>query len=111
MGADYELPRALKDDLMRLGYTLSDIPKRTEQYSEEARTYIKAELEGFEITEDETCLIRNNYIQYKLFADVEMESMVEDKRVFLKDFINNIKKNKLRLQLEEKEKPGRIRVF
>ena len=111
MGADYELPQALKDTLERLGYTLEEIDKRIENYSEEARTYVKAELEGFEITEAETCLIRNNYIQYKLFADVEMDSMVEDKRIFLKDLINSMKKNKLRLQLEEKEKPGRIRVF
>ena len=40
-----------------------------------------------------------------------MDSMVEDKRIFLKDFINSLKKNKLRLQLEKKEKPGRIKVF
>ena len=111
MGADYELPQALKDTLERLGYTLEEIDKRIEKYSEESRTYIKAELEGFEATEEEICLIRDNYIQYKLFADVEMDSMVEDKRIFLKDFINSMKKNKLRLQLEEKEKPGRIRVF
>ena len=111
MGADYELPQALKDNLERIGYSLEEIDKRIEKYSEESRTYIKAELEGFEITEAETCLIRDNYIQYKLFADVEMDSMVEDKRIFLKDFINNMKKNKLRLQLEKKEKPGRIRVF
>ena len=111
MGADYELPQALKDNLERIGYSLEEIDKRIEKYSEESRTYIKAELEGFEATEEEICLIRDNYIQYKLFADVEMDSMVEDKRIFLKDFINSMKKNKLRLQLEEKEKPGRIRVF
>lgn len=111
MGADYELPQALKDQLELLGYTSQDIDKKIGKYSEEARTYIKGELEGFEITEDEICLIRNNYIQYKLFSDVEMESMVEDKRIFLKDFINSIKKNKLRLQLEEKEKPRRIMVL
>ena len=54
MGADYELPQALKDTLERLGYTLEEIDKRIENYSEEARTYVKAELEGFEITEAET---------------------------------------------------------
>ncbi|ACZ10733.1 Uncharacterised protein [Sebaldella termitidis] len=111
MGADYELPQALKDTLERLGYTSEEIDKRIENYSEESRTYVKAELEGFEMTEAEICLIRNNYIQYKLFADVEMDSMVEDKRIFLKDFINSIKKNKLRLQLEKKEKPRRIMVI
>ena len=102
MGADYKLPPVLKLQLEDLNYTSEEIDEKIKIYSEEARTYINAELEGFEITEDETCLIRNDYIQYRLFADVEMEALVEDKRIFLKDFINNIRKNKLRIQ-EEKE--------
>ena len=111
MGADYEFPQAQKIRLNKLGYTNEKITEKITEYSEEARVYIGLELEGFELKEEETVLIRNNYIQYKLFADVEMDSMVEDKRIFLKDFINSLKKNKLRLQLEKKEKPGRIKVF
>ena len=40
-----------------------------------------------------------------------MESLVEDKRIFIRELIANIKKNKLRLQKEEKEKAKRIKVF
>ena len=92
-------------------YTKEDIERKIKEYSEEARVYIKGELEGFEITEEEIHLIRNNYVQYKLFADVEMENLVADKRIFLKDFINSLKKNKLRIQEENQEKPKRMRVY
>ena len=111
MGADYELPQALKLRLNKLGYTDEKITEKIADYSEEARVYIGLELEGFELKEEETVLIRNNYVQYKLFADVEMESLVEDKRIFIRELIANIKKNKLRLQNEEKEKAKRIKVF
>ena len=111
MGADYEFPQAQKIRLNKLGYTNEKITEKITEYSEEARVYIGLELEGFELKEEETVLIRNNYIQYKLFADVEMESLVEDKRIFIRELIANIKKNKLRLQNEEKEKAKRIKVF
>ena len=40
-----------------------------------------------------------------------MESLVEDKRIFIRELIANIKKNKLRLQNEEREKAKRTKVF
>ena len=111
MGADYELPQALEIRLNKLGYNDEKITEKITEYSEEARVYINLELEGFELKEEEIYLIKNNYIQYKLFSDVEMESLVEDKRIFIRELIVNIKKNKLRLQNEEKEKPKRTKVF
>ena len=111
MGADYELPQALKIRLNKLGYNDEKITEKITEYSEEARVYINLELEGFELKEEETHLIKNNYIQYKLFSDVEMESLVEDKRIFIRELIANIKKNKLRLQNEEREKAKRTKVF
>ena len=36
---------------------------------------------------------------------------MEDKRIFIRELIANIKRNKLRLQNEEKEKAKRIKVF
>lgn len=111
MGADYELPQALKRRLEKLGYTDEKMTEKITEYSEEARVYIGSELEGFELKEEEIILLRNNYVQYKLFADVEMESLVEDKRIFIRELIVNIKKNKLRLQNEEREKAKRIKVL
>lgn len=111
MGADYKLPPVLELQLKDLNYTSEDIEEKIKEYSEEARIYINAELEGFEITEAETCLIRNDYIQYRLFADVEMESLVEDKRVFIKDLLNNIRKNKLRIKEEKETEAKEIFVF
>ena len=111
MGADYELPQALRNRLRKLAYTDEKITEKISDYSEEARVYINSELEGFELKEEEIILLRNNYVQYKLFADVEMESLVEDKRIFIRELIANIKKNKLRLQNEEREKAKRTKVF
>ncbi|MBP9479063.1 MAG: hypothetical protein KBF12_10620 [Sebaldella sp.] len=110
MGAKYELPLALKRRLLKL-MTEEEITDRISKHSEASRVYVEMELEGFELKEEEILLIRDSYIQYQLFADVEMETLVEDKRVFLRDLISNIKKNKLRLQNENKEKARRMEVF
>ena len=52
MGADYELPQALRNRLRKLAYTDEKITEKISDYSEEARVYINSELEGFELKEE-----------------------------------------------------------
>ena len=111
MGADYKLPQVLKARLMKLGLTQEQINENIESYGEEARVYIELKLEGYTLTEEQITLIKKNYIQYKLFADLEMESFVEDKRLFIERLIKDIKENKEELKEEKKSEAKGIMVF
>ena len=101
----YELSEMLKVRLVRLGMNETDINLKIEELKKQANAFI--EMRQKEILE-------NNYIQYELFAQLEMESFTQDKRIFLDNLIDDIirqDKEKRQKQQEERANNSRIRVY
>ncbi len=93
MGVEYKLPLALQDNLESLGLSEEEIKANIEKHAQGSRVYFDAMLGGIKLTEDQVKLLRECYIQYKLFADVGMDESRESQRLFMNSFINGLKKN------------------
>ena len=81
----------LKKRLLQYGLDESEIHNRIDEYVGETREYISLVLPNYKLTDGQIKIIMDNYVQYKLFSMLEMESFVEDKRLFLDNIINTIK--------------------
>ncbi|WP_068449154.1 hypothetical protein [Caviibacter abscessus] len=110
-----ELPEALKLRLKDLGYTEVMIRENIEKYSKQAEQYIALRLGNSYILSDiQKEILIDNYIQYQLFAVVELDSLVEDKRIFLEHIFDEIKQNidKTRQnKIEDNKRSRGIMVF
>lgn len=87
----FNLTPILKKRLLQYGLDESEIQNRIDEYVGETREYISLVLPNYKLTDGQIKIIMDNYVQYKLFSMLEMESFVEDKRLFLDNIINTIK--------------------
>ncbi len=110
----YELSEMLKVRLIRLGMNETDISLKIEELKKQANAFIEMRLGDITLTEKQKEILENNYIQYELFAQLEMESFTQDKRIFLdnliEDIIRQYKETKKEKQ-EDKANNSRIRVY
>ena len=103
----YKLPLALKHRLESLEYSEENIQENINKYEEQAKSYIKARVNKHildTIDNDTLTMFTENYIQYNLFALVEMEGLVEDKKIFIDELIKGINDNYKQDKEDEKEK-------
>ena len=113
MGVKKKLPSALQSRLELLGLSEEEIENNIEKYSEDARTYIDSRLGDIKLKEEQTSIIKDCYIQYKMFADVGMDEARESQRLFMDRLIKDIKDN---VDIEKAEKKldntvKRMRVY
>lgn len=106
----YKLPIALSLRLRNLGISEEEEKDLILKYNEEALEYIALMLPNFKLTEKQESILTEAYIQYQLFAYVEIESLVRDKKIFLEEMIEKIKENNNQ-EKQEVERKLRIRVF
>ncbi|WP_064610393.1 hypothetical protein [Streptobacillus moniliformis] len=97
-----QLPNALVLRLKKYRYTTEDISINISTYENQGNDYLILQLGAelynkLSIQQKELLII--NYIQYQLFAMVEMESLVRDK----KEFIDNIIDKLIQTNIYEKE--------
>ena len=110
----YELSEMLKVRLIRLGMNETDISLKIEELKKQANAFIEMRLGEIVLTEKQKEILGNNYIQYELFAQLEMESFTQDKRIFLDNLIDDIirqDKEKRQKQQEERANNSRIREY
>lgn len=110
----YELSEMLKVRLVRLGMNETDISLKIEELKKQANAFIEMRLGEIVLTEKQKEILENNYIQYEIFAQLEMESFTQDKRIFLDNLIDDIirqDKEKRQKQQEERANNSRIRVY
>ena len=93
MGVEFKLPSALESRLKLLGLSEEEIKESIEKYSEVSRVYIDSRLGGISLKEEQIDIIKDCYIQYKLFADVGMDEARESQRLFMDRLIKDIKDN------------------
>lgn len=110
----YELSEMLKVRLIRLGMNETDISLKIEELKKQANAFIEMRLGEIVLTEKQKEILENNYIQYEIFAQLEMENFTQDKRIFLDNLIDDIirqDKEKRQKQQEERANNSRIRVY
>lgn len=110
----YKLPKALILRLKSLAISDEEINGLIEKYELEAREYISLMLPNLFLTDIQKEILYNTYIQYQLFSYVELENLVQDKKIFLDDMITKILENEDKKMEEEKKESAnskRIRVF
>lgn len=90
----YSLSPILKKRLIQYGLNEDEIQTKIKEYVGETRDYVSLVLPNFLLTEGQLKIITDNYVQYKLFSMLEMETFVEDKRIFLDSIIDSIKRDK-----------------
>ena len=106
----YELSEMLKVRLIRLGMNETDISFKIEELKKQANAFIEMRLGEIILTEKQKEILENNYIQYEIFAQLEMESFTQDKRIFLDNLIDDIIRQDKKQQ-EERANNSRIRVY
>lgn len=110
----YELSPILRDRLIGIGLTNDEIDRKIEEYRFQAREYFSLVLSDIELTENQLNILTENYIQYKLFSMIEMESLVEDKKATISELVDAIKENHRNMKVNEDNKKNntkRIMVF
>lgn len=110
----YELSEMLKVRLVRLGMNETDISLKIEELKKQANAFIEMRLGEIVLTGKQKEILENNYIQYEIFAQLEMESFTQDKRIFLDNLIDDIirqDKEKRQKRQEERANNSRIRVY
>lgn len=110
----YELSGMLKVRLVRLGMDETDISLKIEELKKQANAFIEMRLGEIVLTDKQKEILENNYIQYELFAQLEMENFTQDKRIFLDNLIEDIirqDKEKKSKQQENRANNARIRVY
>ena len=110
----YELSEMLKVRLVRLGMNETDISLKIEELKKQANAFIEMRLGEIVLTGKQKEILENNYIQYEIFAQLEMESFTQAKRIFLDNLIDDIirqDKEKRQKRQEERANNSRIRVY
>lgn len=110
----FKLSKLLSLRLEKLGMTADDIEARIEVLKKQSIAFISMRLGDITLTEEQKEILSENYIQYQLFAQVELESFTQDKRIFLDNLIDDIIRQSKYKREEEKEKragKSRIKVF
>lgn len=111
----FKLPKMLKHRLIQFGLSQEEIDTQIQEYQMEAGDYLSLVIPEVVLTPNQTDILTDAYIQYKLFAMIELEGLVADKKQFLSELISTIKENYYDKKSEEKEKKNtknqRIKVF
>lgn len=110
----YALNKLLKIRLERLGMTETEINLKIDELKTQSEAFIKMRLGDIVLTSEQKEILENNYIQYELFAQLEMETFTQDKRIFLDNLIDDIirqYKDQREREKEDKSKSARIRVY
>lgn len=110
----FSLSPILKRRLIQYGLSEQEIQNKIEEYVGETRDYVSLVLPNFILTDGQLKIITDNYVQYKLFSMLEMETFVEDKRIFLDSIIESIKRDKkesIENSISEKSHSKGLRVY
>lgn len=110
----FSLSPVLKKRLVQYGLSEDEIQSKIKEYIGETRDYVSLVLPNFILTDGQLKIITDNYVQYKLFSMLEMETFVEDKRIFLESIIESIKRDKKESAeniVNEKSQTRGLKVF
>ena len=101
-----ELPIILQKKLLKMGYTEEQISSNTTHFEEQAIEYINLKLGDIPINDVQKQMIVENYIHYQLFAFVENDNLVKDKKDFIDSTLNSIIKLHNENKTDKSKKKG-----